>query len=835
MAEDELPQTPKRLSHLRVRAAPRCDTSKRHLQVHIARESILKERQNQIAMRAKEASLRITKSQEHIEKTIAEKLQGLLDNLAAAQAARSQLIAERSAQGSKTVAKAQWVVQQHRERLSQEREAKKAALQQKLDDAERRRQSCLQQRASPPRKRSRLSTGPSSFLRPTEVHHQAARRIQQTWRAWRRHRCMATAKAFSAVCSGSIASLPYKSSHEKAALIASKPVLAAVGPLLVLCGIVDLSEQLDAQQEANCRKFLSHFMFAGTPGEVLQMNNELEVRLSQEATSIFQIFLDWFERATLGDASDSEQLLAQWRSYAVAFDEWKKQDSAAMVQVMIAQFVELDMIWQSIRDKTVAEVSKEYHDGIRKNQTMLLAQLRRIVGDQVRPMIGEAIKKARATRHSRTERTIAPADLGLLILDFLSLYRRNCIPSNRQLVHEVALDNLYRIPEAPKETPQSIKMKAAFHKSMVENLANGKCPKWLLNVVQECRDRILGFFKPDAPSFATVSQAFDMSLIENQCEHDCFDYLEFIHLTVSSMAQLCAPTRDVAVAAIQQIEGSSQGEIFVKRIDAVLTLLDQMHLDFANYHLGQSTKLLLPQATLCEQQMFDADVRAGKILLAPTTLWLKQERRILIGKFGSAIENDIEAWAVARVFVTDMVIPDTFAIDLERVRHFRKQSYDIIQVVTLLATVRGRTQQLARLSAASRAEMKSRLMILVSAHADSLAIACEVNRHFDMALQGRESDSIRTQRRTVLRKLVQSCDPTSSVWNLFMSRVLEQVARCIKHSQNCIDADLSALALTEVADELREMCATAVKVAACHLLCYGGLYERLLKSPDGDL
>ncbi|ORY83108.1 T-complex protein 11-domain-containing protein [Protomyces lactucae-debilis] len=824
--DEELPKAPKRLSRLQVRTEPQRDLSKHLSQVQTARDTFLQARQDRLAERSIKVAERVLRSRRSNETEVACKLQVMRAQLSAAQAARSSLVAQIAAQGSRTVAKAQLIARQHRERQDAEREAKRAALQQKLEDAERRRLVALQRRASPTRSRSRSPPlGDAALLR--RAKEVAARCIQRTWR---RQTCLAKIKAFSAT--SLTMRMPGKSFEDIAALISSKAVIAATLPVLKLCGLV---EPVGNQQETTCRKFLSIYMLMNHPKEVLTESGQLESRLQEQASLFAQAFSGWLAQAAQGNPPSNERVVRSWASYNLAFEDWKMEDSASLVQHMVAQFVELDMIWLVVRDSTEATVAEEYHKGIRQNQVLLLAKLRRIIGEEVRPMIAKAIKQARSKRARRRPQRMTEDGPKLEMMDFISLWQRIRTPNNRQLVHELALDKNYVIPHTVEESPGEVQIKTAFYDFMRESMRDGECPMWLPTIIQECKQRLQRLVMPNSPTFAAISNSFDLAFITKQCERNCFDYLQCTQMLVSMMKSLCAPSRDEAVAAIDQLQGSSREDLFVKRIDAIFKTLDQMLIDWANYHLKLATATLIPQAVSYERIKFDEDLQAGRTSIVKTTILLQQECRRFEQEAAEASSQEIVASAIARVFASDVELPETLALDHGRIKSFRNQSRDIVQIAALLSTARGLMRSQAssvHLSPVSWNALKSRLAILCCQEVDASALSSEMNRHFDISLGSHETDTARTTRHALLAGLVSRCDTNSQVSMLLMKRLVQQLAWSIRQGQECSASAIASAGLSDLSLELHLLCSAAGKVAALNTASYGDLYEKIFAEDE---
>ena len=67
-----------------------------------------------------------------------------------------------------------------------------------------------------------------------------------------------------------------------------------------------------------------------------------------------------------------------------------------MISNMVAQFVELDAIWHSVKNDTAGEVTEDYKEGIRNNQTLVITRLKKLAGpERAMKLIRDAIRKSR--------------------------------------------------------------------------------------------------------------------------------------------------------------------------------------------------------------------------------------------------------------------------------------------------------------------------------------------------------------------------------------------------------------------------------------------------------
>ncbi len=100
----------------------------------------------------------------------------------------------------------------------------------------------------------------------------------------------------------------------------------------------------------------------------------------------------------------SGSLAEAYATFYNAFIAWKARDSNALVDVMLMQFVELDAIWQTVKDSTDPSVTEPYRESIQQNQAMLLVRIKRLAGpEQGKKKVVEAVRKARKAREQKKQ------------------------------------------------------------------------------------------------------------------------------------------------------------------------------------------------------------------------------------------------------------------------------------------------------------------------------------------------------------------------------------------------------------------------------------------------
>lgn len=224
---------------------------------------------------------------------------------------------------------------------------------------------------------------------------------------------------------------------------------------------------------------------------------------------------------------------------------------------------------------------------------------------------------------------------------------------------------------------------------------------------------------------AEIAAVLDMALIEQQIEAGVYDIENCLRFVSSKMLQLCAPVRDAAIrelATLTDIPSAMQ---------AMLSILDDMKLDLANYRLLQLRPHLMKQAVEYEQSKFQSALDEGVITLAKTTEWLQaaakmaQEVADARNPEGIAIpDNRVRFQAVyydallALLFGAEPLmretVPETLIMDAERMSSMQNelQAMSIVGALVLLS------QQVfpqMRGDAALLKQLKAELLVLLEA------------------------------------------------------------------------------------------------------------------------
>ena len=170
------------------------------------------------------------------------------------------------------------------------------------------------------------------------------------------------------------------------------------------------------------RAFLSIYLILGHPTAIFRQDGEQEELLMSRAKDLLTIFeaalselvvISSQNTRTLAARFDcasqsktaTESFLAVYKTYMTAFTAWKAHDFSALVDTMVASFVELDAIWQTVKNKGGDEAAEEYREGIRNNQALILGKIKSLAGPQkANGLVLNAVRESRkGRRRSRTQ------------------------------------------------------------------------------------------------------------------------------------------------------------------------------------------------------------------------------------------------------------------------------------------------------------------------------------------------------------------------------------------------------------------------------------------------
>lgn len=708
-----------------------------HIAQHLRRTSILETRKARLADRALHAE------KVRLRATLAKAATRNLHNeerALAAQQARERLLADIVAKCEDQVKRAKKKAEDQREKKAAEHARLRLERAEKFAEAEKRRtlyqQSHRRQRTSslPTAEEKKMARAMTQSL----TQDAAARKIQ---RVWRTHHAKAVMTEFRTL-NLSVDRVRELSFEEVGALLSNRGVLDTMTKVLRLCGLQDMEGGAMGERGA-VRTFLSSYLIVTHPSEVLSGDGdgEQEEDLIARARELLASFDQVAALLSSGCCSpavitaDLQTLCESHNVFFSAFHAWKSHDSTVLIEIMLAQFVELELIWQTVKDDTAGGVAEDYRQGIRQNQILLLARLKRLAGsDRAMQMVRESLKRAKKEKKRSNSKQaiprsaeVAPSSGDVLtesvtspisesfnnvdtaVLQELDKQRASpheqftkiltALPENRVLVHELLLNKEYKIEEAPYTEPRRQIMEHMCEQ-MRRDVEAGQGTAWTVAMATVIQDRLLRSLRPGNSLYVLISDVLDPKLVETQCEAGTFSYENFFDFMNNILPRLCAPYRDSVVKAFAE---DTSGDA-IDRLVRLMSIIDLLSLDHTNFMIQVAAPQLIQEAPGYEQRTFDRGVSDGSISLGKTRRFWRTHRKIIADEMKKRDPENVHGEprpAASRVYahgladlvfsnasVSEELVPETLALDHPRLERLHARAFRIVATASILLTAK---------------------------------------------------------------------------------------------------------------------------------------------------
>lgn len=639
----------------------------KYIAQQMRRASILEDRKARLADRAAHAEK--VRLRAAVAKAAHQKSSNLEERALAAAQAREKNLAEIVAACAEEVKRAKAVAESMKEKREQELRKLKTQMEERLAEAEKRREELRSRHAARRSRGQSIMTKKSDTSSlPEEDEHEsssmsdvvlmsedvAVSKIQWWWRGVSKRKAV---HQFSEL-GLNIDSVRDTSFEQVTELLAQEKVLVLTARVLGICGLQE-GEVGSVNEMTAVRTFLSAFLILGHPTQVLSNKDhrgEQEQDLVAKARDLLISFENILSRLTSMNNYTTPPALqgALSESYATfhnAFIAWKARDSNALVEVMLLQFVELDAILQSVKDRTEEAVAESYRESIKDNQLMLMVRIKRLAGpDQGKKMIFEAVKQARKARAAKkpagdmrprvaehslstsnpvgdnaTAEHVVSSQLQTLTppqtplreepkQNVLQLSYPPILPDNRIIVHELAINREYRIEYQHFQEQHKLRMVPLFEDLKANPGDEEKEFHYLIIMANYIRDRLQHLVQPSTPMHTFIGEMLDTEVAQRQFLAGSFSYQQFFTSIGSLLPKLCAPVRDDEVKDLVENK-LSQGDV-VDRLEALLSFIDTMLYDYSNYMLQVAAPSLVEHAAAYETKRFAEDLDSSAITLS---------------------------------------------------------------------------------------------------------------------------------------------------------------------------------------------------------------------------
>lgn len=828
----------------------------------------------------------------------------------AAQLAKEKYLAKVTAQCAEEVAKAKRIAEEVKERKLEEERRQRFEMEERLAEADKRRAEYQRNMAARRMRRASSSEKKLAVVQedidadeeaiidspepPVLDEETAANRIQRTWRTHLRKGVLRAFKSLY-ICADRV---EQHSFEEMTALVADQQIISATTKMLQSLG---LETQDETAAALGARTFLSAYLISGHPISVLSRNGAQEQDLITKVKDLVVNF-----EAVVGRLAEwnnykpnptrLESLSQAYTSYTSAFAAWRLQDSSVLIEGMVAQFVELDAIWQTVKDDSRGEVANDYREGIRDNQVMLLSRIRKLAGpDRADFLIKKAIRESRRRRPKRraaaevrprgiesppgTEATAAPESAATQVETAVSAeqdgsstsgeLRRlfTAMPSNRILTHELAIDKDYKLDDTANSELRD-QLYRTVCESMRQAFEAGQGALWTVSAAENIREKLLRMLKPGNSMYKLISETLESANVARQCQQGVFSYEKFFDFMANVLPKLCAPFRDAEVKALAEELGASSDDIsvMIEKLFKLLRVVDFLSLDYSNFMIMGAAPRVIEESAGYEQRMFAKDLEDGVITLQRTKRWWRNASVNLITeaerrdpeniRLADDRPNGLKIYArglldlaVAQGDLQDLDVPETLQLDHDRIARMRAQAIRITTVGAILLTAKNLLKRDVR--SQWKAE-SSRLWELLSKEgysgSDDLSVADKVLGALESAHNMPQVTKAHLQG-TIARSLGQAAmgrftDPTLKVlFQRLKSHVFSRISAVsaterVRAASNASTA-LASVGLTEFAPHVGGIVDTLARISEVdwksHGLWYQQVAKELQEAGDEDL
>lgn len=696
-----------------------------HIAQHLRRASIIQSRKDKAADRNAHAEkVRLRAAMVKAAPRVATNSE---ERALAAQQARQRYLAQVKANCAEEVKRSKKVAEEQREKRAAERLKLKEDMQERHAEAERRK-ALLDQK----QRRARTVSLPltdekksTAYVWKPRNEVEAASTIQRAWQDRQRRLVIQDFLRLGLT----VDAVQKTSFEEVGALLAQDNVNLCTAKMLKLCGLKNISDD-DVAEKAAVRTFLSTFLILGHPDEVLSKDGEQEQDLEDKAKEL----LLRFNRIIEADRPTHSSLAAQlaelsdaYTSFQRAFAAWKADDSSYLVSNMLAQFVELDAIWQTVKDDKDGAVAEDYKEGIQQNQTLVLVRLKRLAGpEKAMKMIKDAIRSSRKARSKKKpapdikpratpvghKQTSVPSELPLVetasrSIDLSTatspesmpakqkLESFTLLPGNRTLMHELAINKEYKIDLQPHIDMRDNVINAV-KASVQQGLDLAKGEIMIPALAELIHDKLLRLLTPGNSLFVLISDALDPKMVASQVKNGAFSYDRFFSFMNTILPKLCAPVRDSEVKDLAEKPSVDP----VEQMARIYWVIDLLLLDHMNFILASYAPKLLEGSVAWEQREFTKRLN-GQFPEKTMKWWraavakAKEEpsRRTAAGAAAGTRPDRIYmhglvtlAVATSEVQATD--IPETLELDSQRLSRIRSDTLRMITTASILLTAK---------------------------------------------------------------------------------------------------------------------------------------------------
>ncbi|KAI9032236.1 T-complex 11 [Hyaloraphidium curvatum] len=391
----------------------------------------------------------------------------------------------------------------------------------------------------------------------------------------------------------------------------------------------------------------------------------------------------------------------------------------------------------------------------------------------------------------------------------------------------------------------------AFFDAVREDFAVGEYGRYAVGLIDEAkkasgRRALISMLRENGSVAQQINEVLDLELISQQISRRIYDMRQSTGFILGKMLQLCAPARDGAIRDLVAIVDSDLAGAW----DGLLTTLDDMKLDLANFRLQQLRPQLATEAVSYESRKFDEALEAGRVTLHRTREWLQSAAMSLLTVAAARNPESSDAVAAPRfedvynegllslVFGSTAVnavnCPETLSLDADRIFGMQNEGQAITIVAALLVLSKNLIAEL-RSNDAAAGRLKSRLMTLLrdpdgGTTVDNLSVELVATMNAILAEKSAGSRLAAEQEALVKSMVDKTLTYKDTVFTMMSRRVQDRVRQTLQSGTLPTAQSLVSSGLDAVAAEVSDLCKKVTRLARHDREVHAKHYDAIIRA-----
>ena len=360
--------------------------------------------------------------------------------------------------------------------------------------------------------------------------------------------------------------------------------------------------------------------------------------------------------------------------------------------------------------------------------------------------------------------------------------------TNERLAHEMIMNPDFELTVDPQSLEAQIRTvaKKAFFDRLRADMETSDF-SWVNGVISDIKSQLKDMLPEKSKMRREIDEIMDPEHIQQQVERKIFDFAPYIAFVTSKMLQLCAPIRDAAIREIASQEG------VLVQIESILTILDQMKLDLANFKLRSLRPTLMTQAVQYERAKFKDALENNLVSLEMTKKWLGGAVINVESKVAARNPENIEHPenrvrydevyfdALMTLLFSpeanhEAVLAETLSMDVERLMMFQNEIQAISVVAALIMLTKNFVADLRDDSNEVNKLKKNLFLLLQEPHTTAQHLGLHIASSMNEFL-GKKGRSLSSEQETMINNMVEKTFTFKDTVYLLLNRRIAQRVR----------------------------------------------------------